>query len=287
MFMQWGEDWPNKHDLNSIRILGTVGEPINEEAWLWYFNKIGGGRCPVIDTWWQTETGGTLINSLPGIGPFIPTVAGRSFPGTHHDVLDETGKPVPVGEGGYLVQTSPFAPGMLRNIWKDPERYKEYFKVYGDKYYYTSDGARRWDEFKNIRLTGRVDDVMKVAGHRLSTAELENAITGHDAVVECAVVAAPHDIKGEVPVAFVTLKKEAEDPEQLRKELIKHVDATIGPTARPDKIIFTNELPKTRSGKIMRRILKSLVRDQPIGDTTTLMNPESVQHLKERVGYKA
>ncbi len=184
------------------------------------------------------------------------------------------------------MQKSPFAPGMLRNIWGNPERYKEYFSVYGEKYYYTSDGARRWDTLENIRLTGRVDDVMKVAGHRLSTAELENAITSHEAVVECAVVAAPHDIKGEVPVAFVTLKKEAEHSDQLMEELIKHVDATIGPTARPDRIVFTNELPKTRSGKIMRRILKSLVRNQPVGDTTTLMNPESVQRLKEEVGYK-
>jgi len=285
MFMQWGEEWPKKHNLNSLRILGTVGEPINEEAWLWYSHKIGGGRCPVIDTWWQTETGGTLINSLPGIGPFIPTVAGRSFPGTQHDVLDESGNPMSVGEGGYLVQKGPFAPGMLRNIWRNPARYKEYFSVYGEKYYYTSDGARKWDALGNIRLTGRVDDVMKVAGHRLSTAELENAITSHEAVVECAVVAAPHDIKGEVPVAFVTLKTEIETSDQLIKDLIKHVDATIGPTARPDKIIFTNELPKTRSGKIMRRILKSLVRNQPIGDTTTLMNPESVNRLKEEVGY--
>jgi len=206
MFMQWGEEWPKKHNLNSLRILGTVGEPINEEAWLWYSHKIGGGRCPVIDTWWQTETGGTLINSLPGIGPFIPTVAGRSFPGTQHEVLDESGNPMSVGEGGYLVQKGPFAPGMLRNVWRNPARYKEYFSVYGEKYYYTSDGARKWDALGNIRLTGRVDDVMKVAGHRLSTAELENAITSHEAVVECAVVAAPHDIKGEVPVAFVTLK---------------------------------------------------------------------------------
>jgi acetyl-CoA synthetase len=221
-----------------------------------------------------------------GIGPFIPTVAGRSFPGTNHDILDESGNPVSIGEGGYLVQKNPFAPGMLRNIWRNTERYKEYFSVYGDKYYYTSDGARRWDELGNIRLTGRVDDVMKVAGHRLSTAELENAITSHEVVVECAVVACPHDIKGEVPVAFVTLKPNVEPSDQLTKELIKHVDATIGPTARPDKIIFTSELPKTRSGKIMRRILKSLVRSEPIGDITTLMNPESVQQLKEKVGYK-
>jgi len=285
MFMQWGEKWPKKHNLSSLRILGTVGEPINEEAWLWYFNNIGGGRCPVIDTWWQTETGGTLINSLPGIGPFIPTVAGRSFPGTNHDVLDESGSPMGIGEGGYLVQKSPFAPGMLRNVWKNPARYKEYFSVYGEKYY-TSDGARRWDELGNIRLTGRVDDVMKVAGHRLSTAELENAITSHEAVVECAVVAAPHEIKGEVPIAFATLRSDVEPSDQLIKNLIKHVDATIGPTARPDKIVFTNELPKTRSGKIMRRILKSLVRNEPIGDTTTLMNPESVQLLKDEVGYR-
>jgi len=285
MFMQWGEEWPKKHKLNSLRILGTVGEPINEEAWLWYFYKIGGGRCPIIDTWWQTETGGTLINSLPGIGPFIPTVAGRSFPGTSHDILDESGNPVATGEGGYLVQKSPFAPGMIRNIWRNSERYKEYFSVYGEKCYYTSDGARRRDELGNIRLTGRVDDVMKVAGHRLSTAELENAITSHEAVVECAVVARPHKIKGEVPVAFVTLKKEVEPSDQLIKDLIKHVDATIGPTARPNQVIFTNELPKTRSGKIMRRILKSLVISEPVGDATTLMNPKSVERLKEKIGY--
>ncbi len=286
MFMKWGEEWPRKHNLNSIRILGTVGEPINEEAWLWYFNKIGGGRCPIIDTWWQTETGGTLINSLPGIGPFIPTVAGRGFPGTSPKILDESGNHLSVGEGGYLVERTPFPPGMLRNVWRNPERYKEYFSVYSKEYYYTSDGARKWDDMGNIRLTGRVDDVMKVAGHRLSTAELENALASHDSVVECAVVAAPHEIKGEVPIAFVTLTKEAEPSDLLRRELVKHVDATIGPTARPDKIFFTNALPKTRSGKIMRRILKSLVGNQPIGDTTTLMNPESVQALKEEVGYE-
>ena len=286
MFMQWGEEWPRGHDLNSLRILGTVGEPINEEAWLWYFNVIGGGRCPIIDTWWQTETGGTLINSLPGIGPFIPTVAGRSFPGTSHDILDESGKPVGIGEGGYLVQEPPFAPGMLRDVWRNPSMYRQYFSVYGERYYYTSDGARRWDELGNIRLTGRVDDVMKVAGHRLSTAELENAISSHEAVVECAVVAAPHEIKGEAPIAFVTLKPDAEPSDRLIRELVKHVDATIGPTARPDKIIFTGDLPKTRSGKIMRRILKSLVRKEAIGDTTTLMNPESVDQLKEKVGYE-
>lgn len=253
---------------------------------MWYFKHIGKEKCPIVDTWWQTETGGTLINALPGIGPFIPTVAGRSFPGTTHDVLDESGNPVPYGEGGYLVQKGPFAPGMLRTIFKQPERYKQYFSVYGEKNYYTSDGARKWDDMGNIRLTGRVDDVMKVAGHRLSTAELENAITGHKAVVECAVVAAPHEIKGQVPVAFVTLRG-AEPSDELKKELTQHVDKVIGPTARPNKIIFTDALPKTRSGKIMRRILKSLVKNEQVGDTTTLMNPESVDDLKRKIGYKS
>jgi len=285
MILKWGDEWPRKHDLSSLRLLGTVGEPINQDAWLWYFQHIGGERCPVIDTWWQTETGATLINALPGIGPFIPTVAGRSFPGTTHDILDESGKPVGVSEGGYLVQRSPIAPGMLRTVYKDPERYKtQYWSVYGPEIYYTSDGAIRWDEMGNIRLTGRVDDVMKVAGHRLSTAEVENALTQHSAVAECAVVAAPHDIKGEVPVAFVTLKEGIKPSASLENELIKQVVKVIGPTAKPEKVILTEALPKTRSGKIMRRILKSLVKREPVGDTTTLMNPEAVEELKQKVG---
>ncbi|MEM2111333.1 MAG: acetate--CoA ligase [Candidatus Bathyarchaeia archaeon] len=287
MLMKLGDEWPKKHDLSSLRILGTVGEPINEDAWLWYFNVIGGGRCPIIDTWWQTETGATLINALPGIGPFIPTVAGRPFPGTNFAVLTEDGKPTSIGEGGYLVQLSPFAPGMLRTVYKDPERFREqYFGVYGEKIYYTSDGAFVYDEIGNIRLTGRVDDVMKVAGHRLSTAEVENALAQHPSIVESAVVAAPHDVKGEVPVAFVVLKPGYKPSPQLEVELKKQVDKVIGPTARPDRIIFVDDLPKTRSGKIMRRILKALTRNQPVGDITTLMNPESVQVLKEKVGYK-
>jgi len=287
MLMRLGDEWPKKHDLGSLRILGTVGEPINEDAWMWYFRVIGGGRCPVIDTWWQTETGGTLINSLPGIGPFIPTVAGRSFPGTRHDVLTEDGKPTKIGEGGYLVQMSPFAPGMFRTIYKDPERFKEqYWSIYGEDYYYTSDGAFVYDEIGDMRLTGRVDDVMKVAGHRLSTAEVENALAQHPGVVESAVVAAPHDIKGEVPVAFVALKPGYRPSPELEVELRKTVDRVIGPTARPERIIFVEDLPKTRSGKIMRRILKAITRNQPVGDITTLMNPESVQTLKEKIGFK-
>ena len=286
MILRWGEEWPKKHDLSSLRLLGTVGEPINQDAWMWYFNHIGGGRCPVIDTWWQTETGATLINSLPGIGPFIPTVAGRSFPGTTHDILDEAGHPVKLGEGGYLVQKSPFAPGMLRGVYKDPERYKaQYWSIYGQETYYTSDGAIWWDKMGNIRLTGRVDDVMKVAGHRLSTAEVENALTQHASVAECAVVAAPHEVKGEVPIAFVVLKGGIAASLELEKELTNQVVKIIGPTAKPERIVLTDALPKTRSGKIMRRILKALVKGETVGDVTTLMNPETVEDLKTKVGY--
>ncbi|UCE95173.1 MAG: acetate--CoA ligase [Candidatus Bathyarchaeota archaeon] len=284
MMLRWGEEWPKKHDLKSIRLLGTVGEPINQDAWMWYFNHIGNGRCPVIDTWWQTETGATLINALPGIGPFIPTVAGRSFPGTTHDILDETGQPVKIGEGGYLVQKSPFAPGMLRGIYRDPERYKaQYWSIYGDRIYYTSDGAIWWDDLGNIRLTGRVDDVMKVAGHRLSTAEVENALTQHISVAECAVVAAPHDVKGEVPIAFVVLKQDVSPSHTLENALFNQVVRVIGPTAKPARIVLTDALPKTRSGKIMRRILKALVKGEMIGDVSTLMNPETVEDLKKKV----
>jgi len=287
MFMGWGNEWLGKYDLSSLRLLATVGEPINEEAWMWCFEKVGGRRCPIIDTWWQTETGGTLINALPGIGPFIPTVAGRSFPGTRHEILDEEGKPVALdgGGGGYLVQRSPFGPGMLRGIFNDPEMYQDkYWSQYGNGAYFTSDGARlaRKD---NFRLTGRVDDVMKVAGHRLSTAEVENAIGGHEAVAECAVVAAPHEIKGETPWAFVRLKN-GEGSDKLTKELMDQVVKVLGPTCRPDRIIFARAVPRTRSGKIMRRILKSLVKGQPIGDITTIENPESVEELKKLIGYK-
>jgi len=255
---------------------------IIREAWLWYFDEVGQGRCPIIDTWWQTETGGTLINSLPGIGPFIPTVAGRSFPGTRHEILDEDGNPLPSNKKGNLVQLSPFAPGMLRGIYKNHKKYVEtYWKKYGKKIYFTSDGA--WKDKKgNFRLTGRLDDVMKVAGHRLATAELEDAITRHPAVAECAIVAMPHEIKGEVPVAFVTLKG-IKPSEKIEKELIKQVEKYIGPIARPEKIIFAEDLPKTRSGKIIRRILKRLIIKEPVGDVSTLANPEIVKKIKNKI----
>ncbi len=286
MFVKWGDEWPKKYDLSSLRLLGTVGEPINLDAWLWYFEKIGGGRCPIIDTWWQTETGATMVNSLPGIGPFIPTVAGRAFPGIIADVLDAGGSPVPPGEGGYLSIASPFPPALTRGIYGDMERFKtQYFGDYGPKRYYTSDGARK-DEMGNFRITGRVDDVMNVAGHRLATAEVESALAQNEKVSEVAVVSKPHDLKGEVPVAFVLLKAGVDHSDEIRKELIKTVDKIIGPTARPEEIIFANDVPKTRSGKIMRRVLKALVRDEPVGDLTTLQNPESVDQLKKAVGYK-
>ncbi len=283
MFIKWGDDYVTKHDLSTLRILGTVGEPIDRDSWMWYFETIGGGRCPVIDTWWQTETGGTLINSLPGIGPFIPTVAGRSFPGISHKILDEEGKET---DSGYLVQISPFAPSLLRTVYKDLNRFKtEYFERFGEKFYFSGDGARIYDEIGDIRLTGRVDDVLKVAGHRLSTAEVEDALNRHPDVTESAVIGVPHPIKGEVPVAFVILGGRRGSPE-LEKELIKQVDTVIGPTARPDKIYFIDDLPKTRSGKIMRRILRKVAVSEDVGDTTTLMNPESVEALKVKVQAK-
>lgn len=280
-----GDEWPEKHDLSSLRILGTVGEPIDREAWLWYLNKIGGGRCPITDTWWQTETGGTLIMSLPGIGPFIPTVAGRNFPGTQHEVLDKNGNVLSEGEEGALVQMPPFAPGMLRGVYKNPERYaKTYWSRYDDKYYFTSDAARR-TKHNCIRIGGRMDDVMQVAGHRLSTAEVEDAINRHEAVLESAVVPEPHEIKGEVPVAYTILKKGGEPSEDLEKDIISHVGEVLGPTSRPARIIFVDELPKTRSGKIMRRILRSLLTNDELGDITTLKNPESVKALEKITGY--
>lgn len=283
MFMRYGDEWVKKHDLNSLRILGTVGEPIDKEAWLWYFKVIGQQRCPIIDTWWQTETGGTLINALPGIGPFIPSFAGKSFPGTRHAVVDESGRPVKPGQHGSLVQLPPFAPGMLRGLWKDPERYEEtYWKKFGAKVYYTGDRAYV-DEEGNFRILGREDDVMKVAGHRLANAELEDALNKHPAVVESAVIGAPHAIKGEIPWAFVVLKEGHKPSAKLEAELIGQVSKLIGPIAKPERIFFVEDLPKTRSGKIMRRVIKRLIKNEELGDLSTLMNPESVEELKRVV----
>lgn len=286
MFKKMGDEFVKKKDLSSLRLIATVGEPIDEEAWLWYFNVVGQGRCPVIDTWWQTETGGTLINALPGIGPFIPTVAGRIFPGTNADIFDDRGKPVGKGESGFLVLQSPFSPGLLRGIWKNEEKYVEtYWSEYGNKNYFTSDGAK-WFDKENIRVTGRVDDVMKVAGHRLSSAEVEDAITSHGAVVESAVVPMPDEIKGQVPVVFAILKPSAKAGPETEQSIVQHIAKQIGPTAKPAKIFFVDALPKTRSGKIMRRFLRGMLAGEKLGDATTLQNPEAIDYLKKVVGYK-
>ena len=283
MFVKLGEEWPKKHDLSTLRLLGTVGEPIDRETWLWYFKNIGRERCPITDTWWQTESGGSLIMSLPGIGPFIPMVAGRSFPGTKHLIVDEEGNPT---DSGYLVQEPPLAPGMFRGLYKADDKYREtYWDRYQNRLYFTADGGLRVPH-GCIRVTGRVDDVMKVAGHRLSSAEVEDSINSHELVSESAVVAKPHEVKGEVPVVYAVLKPEGKPSTEFERELKLHVRKQIGPTAIPEAIIFTTDLPKTRSGKIMRRVLKALLINAPLGDTSTLLNPECVEDLKRKVGYK-
>jgi len=286
MFKKMGKNWPKKYDLSTLRILGTVGEPIDVETWHWYFDYIGNRRCPIIDTWWQTETGGTLVNALPGVGPFIPTVAGRPFPGTRAEILDDRGKKVKKGETGYLVFKSPFPPGLLRGVWRNPKKYRDtYWSEYGIKTYYTSDGAK-WHDRYNIRVTGRVDDVMKVAGHRLSSAEVEDAITSHPEVIVSAVVPKPDEIRGQVPVAFVVLRPGVKPSPKTEAHLIKQVRSAIGPTAKPHQIYFVKGLPKTRSGKIMRRFLRSMLVNEKLGDATTLQNPGIVGYLKKVVGYR-
>ena len=276
MMMKYGDEHVEKHKMESLRLLASVGEPIDEKSWRWFFEKVGKGRCPIIDTWWQTETGGTLINTLPGIGPFIPTYAGLSFPGTRHEVLNEEGKPCKAYEEGNLVQLPPFAPGMLRGVWKNEERYR---KTYWSRYknlYFTEDRAYKTKE-GYIRITGRADDVIKVAGHRLSTAEIENAIASHRDIAEVAVVAKRDEIKGEVPVAFVVAKPGREVSES---DVIKIVERKISKIARPKHVIFVDDLPHTRSGKIMRRVLKRILNKEDIGNVTTLANPESVQAIE-------
>ncbi|MDP2973505.1 MAG: acetate--CoA ligase [Candidatus Diapherotrites archaeon] len=285
MFKKMGDEFVKKKDLGSLRLLATVGEPIDEETWLWYFNVVGQSRCPVIDTWWQTETGGTLINALPGIGPFIPTVAGRVFPGANADIVDDRGKPVGKDESGYLVFKPPFPPGLLRGVWKNGEKYIEaYWSEYGNKNYFTSDGAK-WFDKENIRVTGRTDDVMKVAGHRLSSAEVEDAITSMPEIAESAVVPKPDQIKGQVPIVFAVPDKGQQPSKELEAAIVSQVRKLIGPTATPGQIIFVEELPKTRSGKIMRRFLKSMLVNEKLGDTTTLQNPEVIEKIKKIVGY--
>ncbi|OGO61838.1 MAG: acetate--CoA ligase [Chloroflexi bacterium RBG_19FT_COMBO_48_23] len=279
--MREGDDWPNKHDLSSLRILGTVGEPINPEAWMWYYNIIGKGKCPIVDTWWQTETGGVLITPLPGSTPLKPGSATLPFPGVEPAVLREDGSIADVNEGGYLVIKRPW-PGLMRRVYGDPERFKNTYFVRFPGVYTTGDGARV-DEDGFYWLMGRIDDVINVSGHRIGTAEVESALVSHDKVAEAAVVGMPHEIKGQGIYAFVTLKAGVEKSEELKKTLVTHVRKEIGPIATPDKIQFSDALPKTRSGKIMRRILTKIAAGdiEQLGDTSTLADPSVVGVLVE------
>jgi len=279
MFEKYGTEILKKYQFSSLRLLGTVGEPIDESAWQWYFKEVGREKCPIVDTWWQTESGGILITSLPGIGPFKTSFVGLPFPGIKADILDENGKSCPAGQEGNLVILSPYAPGLLRGIYKNPEKYLEtYWSQYGKEIYFSSDGAFK-DENGLIRIIGRVDDVIKVAGHRVSTGELENAINMHPEISESAVVGIPDEIKGEAPVAFVVYSgNRAAD--EIKKEVVGQIKKEIGPIALPREVYLVEDLPKTRSGKIMRRILKRLWTQEELGDLSTLANPEIVDKIK-------
>ncbi|MCD6481024.1 MAG: acetate--CoA ligase [Thermoplasmata archaeon] len=282
LMMKLGEEWPNNHDLSSLRLLGSVGEPINPEAWLWYYRVIGKERCPIVDTWWMTETGMHIITPLPGVTPLKPGSATFPFPGLKAEVRDEKGV-CPPGQKGELVITRPW-PSMLRGLYNAHEKYvEEYWSKYGFGNFYTGDGAVV-DEDGYFWLLGRIGDVINVAGHRLGTAEVESALVSHPAVAEAAVVGISHEIKGQTPFAYVVLKEGMQESEELKKELIKHVVKVIGPTAKPEDILFVRDLPKTRSGKIMRRILRGLAeKGEIIGDITTLRDPDIVHEIKEHL----
>ncbi len=279
-FMKWGDDEPAGHDLTSLRLLGSVGEPINPEAWMWYHVNIGGGRCPIVDTWWQTETGGIMISPLPGLTTTKPGSVTHTLPGVSAEVVDDAGRPVPAGGGGYLTITAPW-PSMLRGIWGDPERYRAtYWSRFGDRYF-AGDGAKL-DDDGYLWLLGRVDDVMNVSGHRVSTAEVESALVDHPSVAEAAVVGATDPTAGQAIIAYVTLKGGQEPTEQRGEELRRHVATKIGAIARPRTVVFTDDLPKTRSGKIMRRLLRDVAEGRALGDTTTLADPAVVDEIARR-----
>jgi acetyl-CoA synthetase len=279
-FMRWGKEFPEKYKLSSLRLIGTVGEPINPEAWIWYNETIGHGRCPIVDTWWQTETGGIMISPLPGITATKPGSATKPLPGIVAEVVDIDGTPVGPGGGGYLVLSKPW-PSMLRTIYGDPERYvQNYWSRYPGKYF-TGDGCKL-DEEGYFWLLGRVDDVMNVSGHRISTYEVESALVDHHSVAEAAVIGKTHEIKGQGISAFVTLKEGIQSSDNLKDELKNHVATKIGSIARPDDIFFTAELPKTRSAKIMRRLLRDIAEGRVLGDTTTLADPSVIAKLKEQ-----
>ncbi len=280
-FMKWGAQWPEKHDLSTLRLLGSVGEAINPGAWLWYHEHIGHGKCPIVDTWWQTETGMVLITPLPGITTLKPGSATRPFPGIEAIVLDEAGNRVPRGTDGLLAIKKPW-PSMVRTIFSDEARFKEtYWSKWDGKTYFAGDGAKQ-DDDGYFWISGRVDDIIKVAAHRIGTAEVESILVSHPSVAESAVVGKLDELKGEVIYCYVVLRSGVEATEELRKELVNHVALNIGPIARPKQVIFTDDLPKTRSGKIMRRVLKAIVNEGNTGDVTTLQNPDIVEILRQR-----
>jgi acetyl-CoA synthetase len=275
-FVRWGEEYPKRCDLSSLRLLGTVGEPINPEAWVWYWKVIGGGRCPVVDTWWQTETGQILITPLPGITVCKPGSATRPFPGIDAEVVNDKGQPA---RAGYLVLKKPW-PAMLRGIYGDPDRYKQTFWSQIPGMYFTGDGAKR-DQDGYFWLLGRIDDVMNISGHRVSTMEVESALVEHPTVAEAAVIGKTHEIKGQAIAAFVTLKEGHKMSEDLQSDIKAHVARKIGALARPDDIIYAAELPKTRSGKIMRRLLRDIAEGRALGETSTLADPNVIATLKK------
>ncbi|HYE90740.1 MAG TPA: acetate--CoA ligase, partial [Terriglobales bacterium] len=276
-FVRWGDEYPNRCDLSSLRLLGTVGEPINPEAWVWYWKVIGKGKCPVVDTWWQTETGAIMITPLPGATVAKPGSATIPFPGITAEVVNDKGEPA---QAGYLVIKNPW-PSMLRGIYGDPERFVKQYWSQQPGVYFTGDGAKR-DKDGYLWLLGRIDDVMNISGHRVSTMEVESALVDHPAVAEAAVIGRSHDIKGQAIAAFVTIKAGITQKPELKDELKAHVAKKIGALARPDDVIYAAELPKTRSGKIMRRLLRDVAEGRALGDTTTLADPAVVADLKQK-----
>jgi acetyl-CoA synthetase len=286
-FMKWGSEYPDRHDLSSLRLLGTVGEPINPKAWNWYHRHIGEESCPVVDTWWQTETGGMMITTLPGVGTMKPGAAGPPLPGIDARVVDADGEDVDAGEAGYLTVQRPW-PGMLRTLYRNDERFiEEYWAEYsdpdGDEWVYFPEDGAKIDEDGYITVLGRVDDVINVSGHRLGTMEIESAIVGVEGVAEAAAVGGAHDVKGEAVYAYVILEDGYQDGAAMEEAIIDGVEAAIGPIARPERVIFTPELPKTRSGKIMRRLLEDIAKGDDLGDTSTLRNPDVVEDIEATV----
>ena len=279
-FMKWGDEFPARHDLSTLRLMGSVGEPINPEAWVWYYQTIGGGRCPVVDTWWQTETGAIMISALPGATTLKPGSATFPLPGIQAGIVDDAGKTVGIPGGGYLTLERPW-PSMLRGIWGDPERYRDTYWSRFEGKYFAGDGAKR-DDDGYFWLLGRVDDIMLVSGHNISTTEVESALVDHPAVAEAAVVGKADDTTGQAIAAFVILRSGNDPNDALVAELRDHVAELIGPIAKPKSILFTEELPKTRSGKIMRRLLRDVAQDQALGDVTTLADPAVVDGIKDR-----